>query len=57
MGGKQKVGRSPPGGSCQELVLRRLVLRILRLPILRSLLPAAIAGKPTTLIQELQPLR
>jgi hypothetical protein len=39
------------------LVLRRVVLRVLRLPVLRSLLPAAIAGKPTTLIQDLQPAR
>jgi hypothetical protein len=39
------------------LLLRRVELRVLRLPVLRSLLPAAIAGKPTMLIQDLQPAR
>lgn len=58
---KQKTGRSAARwflpASRLELVMRRVVLRVLRLPLLRSLLPAAIAGKPTTLIQDLHPVR
>ncbi|WP_329005772.1 FAD-dependent monooxygenase [Kribbella sp. NBC_00709] len=58
---KQKVGRSAARwflpSSRVELATRHVVLRILRLPILHKLLPAAIAGKPTTLIRELQPTR
>jgi 2-polyprenyl-6-methoxyphenol hydroxylase-like FAD-dependent oxidoreductase len=53
---KQKVGRSAARwflpSSQLELVTRRALLKVLRLPLLRSLLPAAIAGKPTTLIQD-----
>ncbi|MET9269019.1 FAD-dependent monooxygenase [Kribbella sp. NPDC003557] len=56
---KQKVGRSAARwflpGSRTELVARRVMLKVLRLPGLRSLLPAALAGKPTTLIRELHP--
>jgi 2-polyprenyl-6-methoxyphenol hydroxylase-like FAD-dependent oxidoreductase len=56
---KQKAGRSAARwflpGSRLELVSRRVLLRILRLPLLRTLLPAAIAGKPTTVIRDLQP--
>src|SRR5262245_3545308 len=44
---KQKVGRSAARwflpGSRRELVLRRVVLRVLQLPVLGKLLPAAIA--------------
>ncbi|MFI5696341.1 FAD-dependent monooxygenase [Kribbella sp. NPDC051586] len=58
---KQKVGRSAARwflpGSRAELLVRRGVLRVLRLPLLRSLLPAALAGKPSTLIRDLQPAR
>ncbi|MGW7683295.1 FAD-dependent monooxygenase [Kribbella sp. NPDC054772] len=53
---EQKTGRSAARwflpGSRAELVARRLLLRVLRAPVLRSLLPAALAGKPTTLIRE-----
>ncbi|GAA2800071.1 FAD-dependent monooxygenase [Kribbella solani] len=58
---KQKTGRSAARwflpGSRTELVARRLLLRVLRTPGLRSLLPAAIGGKPTTLIHDLEPAR
>ena len=57
---KQKAGRSAARWflprSRAELLARRLLLRALQLPGLRSLLPAAIAGKPTTLIRDLQPM-
>ncbi|GAA1572056.1 FAD-dependent monooxygenase [Kribbella hippodromi] len=57
---KQKTGRSAARWflprTRTELVARRLLLRILRVPGLRSLLPAALAGKPTTLIHDLQPV-
>ncbi|MGZ0148636.1 FAD-dependent monooxygenase [Kribbella sp. WER1] len=53
---KQKVARSTARWflpqSRTELIVRRLLLRVLRLPGLRTLLPAALAGKPTTLIRE-----
>ncbi|TDW98670.1 FAD-dependent monooxygenase [Kribbella sp. VKM Ac-2566] len=56
---KQKVARSTARWflpqSRFELVARRVLLRFLRLPVLRKLLPAALAGKPTTLIRDLQP--
>lgn len=56
---KQKVARSTGRWFLPrtrlELVARRVMLRILRLPVLRKLLPAALAGKPTTLIRDLQP--
>ena len=58
---KQKVARSAARwflpGSRTELIARRVLLKVLRLPGLRSLLPAALAGKPTTLIRDLQPTR
>ncbi|WP_327640094.1 FAD-dependent monooxygenase [Kribbella sp. NBC_00482] len=58
---KQKVARSTARWflpqSRLELVARRVLLRFLRLPVLRNLLPAALAGKPTTLIRDLQPTR
>ncbi|HWD83730.1 MAG TPA: FAD-dependent monooxygenase [Kribbella sp.] len=53
---KQKVARSTARWflpqSRVELVARRLLLRMLRMPGLRTLLPATLAGKPTTLIRE-----
>ncbi|TCC27795.1 FAD-dependent monooxygenase [Kribbella speibonae] len=56
---KQKVARSTGRWFLPrtrlELVARRVMLRFLRLPVLRKLLPAALAGKPTTLIRDLQP--
>ncbi|TCC35342.1 FAD-dependent monooxygenase [Kribbella speibonae] len=56
---KQKVARSTGRWFLPrtrlELVARRVMLWILRLPVLRKLLPAALAGKPTTLIRDLQP--
>ncbi|MEV0794625.1 FAD-dependent monooxygenase [Kribbella sp. NPDC050459] len=58
---KQQVARSAARwflpGSRAELIARRVLLKVLRLPGLRSLLPAALAGKPTTLIRGLQPTR
>ncbi|GAA1610591.1 MULTISPECIES: FAD-dependent monooxygenase [Kribbella] len=53
---KQKVARSTARWflpqSRFELVARRVLLRVLRMPGLRTLLPVALAGKPTTLIRE-----
>ncbi|MFG1910654.1 FAD-dependent monooxygenase [Kribbella sp. NPDC048928] len=53
---KQKVARSTARWflprSRTELLARRALLKLLRLPGLRTLLPAALAGKPTTLIRE-----
>jgi 2-polyprenyl-6-methoxyphenol hydroxylase-like FAD-dependent oxidoreductase len=53
---KQKVARSTARWflpqSRFELVARRVLLKVLRTPGLRTLLPAALAGKPTTLIRE-----
>ncbi|WP_427885384.1 FAD-dependent monooxygenase [Kribbella sp. GL6] len=53
---KQKVARSTARWflprSRWELVTRRVMLRVLRLPGLRTLLAPALAGKPTTLIRE-----
>jgi 2-polyprenyl-6-methoxyphenol hydroxylase-like FAD-dependent oxidoreductase len=53
---KQKVARSTARWflpqSRFELVARRALLKVLRMPGLRSALPAALAGKPTTLIRE-----
>jgi 2-polyprenyl-6-methoxyphenol hydroxylase-like FAD-dependent oxidoreductase len=58
---KQAVARSSarwflPASRTQQLT-RRILLKVLRLPGLRTLLPAALAGKPTTLIRDLQPTR
>ncbi|MEU8226891.1 FAD-dependent monooxygenase [Kribbella sp. NPDC048915] len=54
---KQKVARSAARwflpASRTELHTRRILLRVLRLPGLRTLLPTALAGKPTTLIRDL----
>ncbi|TDD27152.1 FAD-binding protein [Kribbella turkmenica] len=56
---KQRVGRSAARwflpASKLQLVGRRLALHLLRLPLVRRLAPAAVAGKPITLIQTLQP--
>lgn len=56
---KQKVGRSAARWflpeSKAQLVMRRVLLRVLRLPVISKLAPAALAGKPTTLIRDLQP--
>jgi 2-polyprenyl-6-methoxyphenol hydroxylase-like FAD-dependent oxidoreductase len=56
---KQKVGRSAARWflpeSKPQLVMRRVLLGVLRLPVVRRVAPAALAGKPTTLIQDLQP--
>jgi 2-polyprenyl-6-methoxyphenol hydroxylase-like FAD-dependent oxidoreductase len=56
---KQKVGRSAARwflpSSRMELLARRGLLQVLRLPGSRTLLPAALAGKSSTLIRDLQP--
>lgn len=53
---KQQVARSTARWflprSRFELIARRVLLKLLALPGLRTFLPAALAGKPTTLIRE-----
>ncbi|GAA0597208.1 FAD-dependent oxidoreductase [Kribbella sandramycini] len=54
---KQQVGRSAARwflpASRTQLLVRRLMLRTLKLPVLRRRIPAALAGKSTTLIRDL----